>query len=322
MKQKLLLSFLFVSLLLGGLIFAKQQQQVKQNEDRLKISTSFYPLYFFAKEIAGEQALVVNLTKGGVDAHDFEPSVKDLQQINDSQLLILNGVGFEAWFEKFSAQVSGQVQVLNTATELAYLSGAGDEHDEDEHEGENEHEEDGHEHGDIDPHVWLDPVLAQGQVRAIAAKMIELDQNNAATYRQNKERLLQELEKLNQEFEQGLASCQQNSIVSSHMAFAYQAKRYGFEQIAITGLNPEEEPSSAKLAEISRLAKNLGIKYIFFENLLSPKLAETIAEEVGAQTLVAHPLENLTSAEEAAGANYFSVQRQNLTNLRQAMNCQ
>jgi len=307
-------------LLTGGLIFA-QKQQPKEMDNRLKISTSFYPLYFFAKEIAGEQALVVNLTKGGVDAHDFEPSVKDLQEVNNSQLLILNGVGFEAWFEKFSSQLGEQVQVLNTATELAYLSGAEDEHadEEEDHEEEGEGED---EHGGIDPHVWLDPVLAQGQVKAIAAKMIELDQNNASFYRQNEQKLIQGLEQLNQEFEQGLASCQQRSIVTSHMAFAYQAKRYGFEQIAIQGLNPEEEPSPAKLAEVSRLANELGIEYIFFENLLSPKLAETIAAEVGAKTLVSHPLENLTQAEEAAGANYFSVQRQNLANLRQAMNCQ
>ncbi len=313
MSKKIFALILFL-VLLAALLFVSKQPERNSSTEKLQISTSFYPLYFFTSQIVGEQAVVLNLSRAGVDPHDFEPSISDLRSISNSQLLVINGLGFEAWLEKFADQLGEQVTILATAPDLAYLDGNNHYHEKDDHEEEEEHEE-------KDPHVWLDPVLARKQVELISAKLIELDSDNATYYRNNTEELLGKLDQLDTEFKQGLVSCRQRNVVTAHAAFAYLAARYKLTQIAIQGLSHEEEPTPAKLAEVSHLAKTQDIKYIFFENLLSPKLAETIATEVGAATLIFHPLENLTLAEEKSGADYFSLQRQNLTNLRLALQC-
>ena len=317
-----LIAFIF---LVGSGIWLYTNHKPLQKEaetNNLFITTSFYPLYFLTKEIAGEKAEVINLTKTGGEPHDYEPSTKDIMSIENSQLLIVNGAFFESWLDKFSDEInSKQTKVLKVAEGLASLKGVGHDHGEENHEEEN-HEEEDHEEEQTDPHVWLDPVLVQTQVNIITAKLKEIDASNTNYYEQNQQKLISELQKLDQEFIQGLSACKQHKIVTSHAAFAYLAKRYGFEQIAIQGLNPDEDPSPAKIAATAELARENKINYIFFETLVSPKIAQTIAAEVGAKTLVFNPLEGLTPEDEVSGKNYFSIQRENLANLRLALNCQ
>lgn len=294
---------------------AKKIEPSKLSENKLQIATSFYPLYFFTKEITKDKAEVINLTKTGGEPHDFEPSPKDILTIEQSQLLIVNGAFFESWLDKFSDEINQkEVRVLKVAENLATLKG------EDPHEDEKE--EDEGEKKAVDPHVWLDPVLAQIQVAMISQELQSMDPANAAFYEQNSKALIQNLENLNQEFIGKLQNCQNQEIITAHAAFAYMAKRYDFEQIAIQGLNPDEDPSPAKIAELSNLAKSKNINYIFFETLLSPKIAQTIAQEIGAQTLVFNPLEGLTREEEESGQDYFTIQRENLNSLSLALNCQ
>lgn len=279
------------------------QNQTKQN--KIVITTSFYPLYFFAKEIVGDKAEVVNLTKAGIEPHDFEPSTKDLQIIENSQLLLVNGALFEGWLDKFSTQlINSQVEVLRVAENLSDLQV--------ENNGQKK----------TDPHIWLDPVLAIEQIKMISSKLQSIDPKNGSFYEQSGQQLIAELQELDQEFKDSLTHCQKDKIITSHAAFAYLARRYGFEQIAIQGLNPDEEPSPSKIAATTKLARELGINYIFFETLVSPKIAQTIAAEVGAKTLVFNPLEGLTPEEEMSGKNYFSIQRENLVNLSLALSCQ
>lgn len=308
MKKLLHIFILAIALILViALKFtSSDKKNMELSEKKVLISTSFYPLYFFTSQIAGEKMLVNSLTKADVDSHDFEPSTNDLRDISESKLLIMNGLGFESWMEKLANELSDRPEILKTSENLAYLRSEDEEDD----------------RGKFDPHVWLDPVLAKEQVKLITSKITEIDPENAFYYLEREEKLLEELEKLNLAFAQGLANCSQRNVITSHAAFAYLAERYDFKQIAIQGLNPEEEPSPAKLAELSRLAKEMEVEYIFFENLLNPKLAETLAREVGAKTLIFHPLESLTLTEENSGANYFNIQYQNLKNLRTAMNCQ
>lgn len=293
---------------------AKKIEPSKLSENKLQITTSFYPLYFFTKTIAQDRAEVINLTKTGGEPHDFEPSPRDILAIEQSQLLIVNGAFFESWLDKFSDEINQkEVKVLKAAENLATLKG------EDTHEDE---EEEGGEGETVDPHIWLDPVLAQSQVAMISQELQSVDPANAAFYEQNSKNLIQELEGLHQEFTSKLQNCQNQEIITAHAAFAYMAKRYGFEQIAIQGLNPDEDPSPAKIAELSNLAKSKNINYIFFETLLSPKIAQTIAQEIGAQTLVFNPLEGLTREEEESGQDYFTIQRENLNSLSLALDCQ
>jgi len=312
--KKTLIILAVIFLFTMAWIYQKNQIKVEtnSNETKLQISTSFYPLYFFTKEITKDKAEVINLTKTGGEPHDFEPSPRDILAIEQSQLLIVNGAFFENWLDKFSNELNQkEVKVLKVAENLATLKS------EDDHEGEvSENEE------TVDPHIWLDPVLAQKQVTMIKQELQSIDPANAAFYETNSQTLIQNLEILHQEFIGKLQNCQNQEIITSHAAFAYMAKRYNFEQIAIQGLNPDEDPSPAKIAELSNLAKSKNINYIFFETLLSPKIARTIAEEIGAQTLVFNPLEGLTSEEEENSQDYFTIQRDNLNNLSLALNCQ
>ncbi|MHB1464867.1 MAG: metal ABC transporter solute-binding protein, Zn/Mn family, partial [Thermoleophilia bacterium] len=172
-----------------------------------------------------------------------------------------------------------------------------------------------------DPHVWLDPVLAQREVDNIRDGLIRADPKDRSVYEQNAAAYNQKLAGLDGAFRSGLASCARRDIVTSHQAFTYLGKRYGLDVMAISGLSPDEEPPPQKLAEVAQFARQHNIHYIFFERLVNPKLSQTIATEVGAQTLVFDPLEGLTQQEAGRGEDYLSVQRENLANLRRAMEC-
>ncbi len=296
--QKMSLKFLPLILFVvftAWIITSKKPDSVTSpisKEDKITITASFYPLYFFSKEITGDRAEVINLTKAGSEPHDFEPSTKDIRNIENSKLLIVNGNTFESWLPQFGEQISQEnTQILKV--------------------GESP-----------DPHLWLDPVLAQNQVEMINAKLQEIDPTNATFYQTNSKMLIQKLAELDSEFRTGLSKCEKNKIITSHGAFAYLAQRYNLRQVSIQGLNPDGDPSPAKIAETAKLAKENGINYIFFETLVSPKIAETIAKEIGAKTLVLNPIEGLNETEEQNGQDYFSIQRSNLANLRLALNCQ
>jgi zinc transport system substrate-binding protein len=277
---------------------------MKTSDKKIHVTASFYPLYFFASQIGGDKASVVNITPAGAEPHDYEPSTGDLATIEKSDILIMNGGILETWGDKVKDELKNKKTTVVVAGE-GLMSQQIDE-----------------ENGKmLDPHVWLDPVLAKSEVQKIVAAFQQADPINAPYYQSNASRLEAELDRLNQEFQQGLSSCKQKNIVTSHAAFGYVASRYHLEQVALTGLSPDEEPTPQKLAEIATFAKTHQVTYIFFETLISPRLAETIAKEVGAKTLVFDPLEGLSKDDEVAGKNYLSIQRENLQNLRIALEC-
>jgi zinc transport system substrate-binding protein len=188
---------------------------------------------------------------------------------------------------------------------------------------EHDHEEDGHGHADgaFDPHIWLDPLMAAEQVTLIGEALAEADPAGAAAYRSRSSQYAGRLKQLHEEFSKGLTNCGTRDLVVAHDAFSYLAKRYSLNIIAVTGVFSGEEPSPKRIAEVARLAREKSIRYIFFEPLASPKIAETIARETGAEVLELNPLESLTKEEEAAGKDYISVMRANLANMRKALKC-
>ncbi|NBS41604.1 ABC transporter substrate-binding protein, partial [bacterium] len=174
----------------------------------------------------------------------------------------------------------------------------------------------------FDPHFWLDPKLAKAEIALIRDTLMDADPANAKAYAANAAAYTETLAKIDAAYETGLSACKNPTVVTSHAALAYVAKEYGFDVISIAGLSPDEEPSAGRLAEIAAMVKAKKIGYIYFETLVSPKLAQTIAEEVGAQTLVFNPLEGLTEEETAAGKTYVSVMEENLANLKTGMMCE
>jgi zinc transport system substrate-binding protein len=274
---------------------------------KIKVAASFYPLADFTKNIGGDLVEVINITPAGTEPHDFEPSAKDISQIYNSDLLVFNGNGVDNWAEKISPDIKSKgIEVLKMSDHLDSLV-------------KNFEDKEG---GQYDPHFWLDPVNVQTETRQIAEALVKIDPMHKDEYNKNTINFLNKLQELDAEYKNGLSICSLKTIVTSHNAFNYLAARYGLNTMYILGLSPEEEPSAQTIAQVAKDAKNKGIKYIFFETLVSPKLSETIAKEIGAKTLELNPIEGLNQDDIAAGKNYISEMKQNLNNLRLALECQ
>jgi zinc transport system substrate-binding protein len=275
--------------------------------DRTTVVAGFYPLAYAAERIGQESVEVRNLTPVGAEPHDLELSPGDVEDVRDADVVLYLGAGFQPALEDAAEGAAGQaVDVLEGMRLLEGSAGH-----EDEHAGEEEggHEEE--EHG-LDPHVWLDPVLYAGVVERIGDVLGRPEEAQS---------LAVELHTLDEELSAGLADCDRRVLVTSHEAFGYLAARYGLEQIAVTGLSPEAEPLPRDLEKVVELVRESGATTIFFETLLSPELAETVARETGAQTAALNPLEGLTSDEASSGEDYFSIMRRNLASLRDALGC-
>lgn len=304
MKRNTVLGVI-VLLFVGFWVYSASQRSPQRRSDKLIVNTSFYPLYFFAGEIGKDKADVLNITPAGAEPHDYEPTAQAIARIEGSDMLVLNGAHLETWGDNIRENLQGKkVHIVVTGDDLA----------------DREVEEE----GEIiqDPHVWLSPRLAKKQAMAILQGYIAVDPKHANYYTENANKLTAQLDSLDEQYRQSLAHCARNDIITSHAAFGYIAQDYGLNQVTITGISPDEEPSSKRLAEVATFARKNNVRYIFFESLVSPKLAETIAIEVGAQTLVLDPLEGLSEQDMKAGRNYVTIMEENLAHLRTALECQ
>lgn len=282
----------------------QQSTEALPNNKKLEVVASFYPLAFLAGEIGGQKAIVSNLTPAGAEPHEYEPTPQDMMNIEKSRLIILNGAGLEVWGDALKKNMDSSHTVLVVASE-----GLGTE----------QMMEDGE--AVTDPHVWLAPVLVIKMTEKIAEGFASADPANKEYYENNAAKLQKRLHDLDVAYMKGLADCKSRKIVTSHAAFGYLAAAYGLEQVSIAGISPDAEPSAKALTNVASFARENGVKYIFFESLVSPKLAETIAQEIGAETLVLNPLEGLTDEEVVQGKDYFTEMMTNLTHLETALQC-
>lgn len=299
-----------------------------QTEQKLKVVTSFYPMYEFSKQVGGEHADVVALVPGGMEPHDWEPSAKDMALISDADIFVYNGI-VEEWVDKAIESISNEQRIVVEASHgITLMEGEAHKHDEEEEEGHEEeaHGEEAHvvedehseEHG-LDPHVWLSPVLAQKEVNTILEAFVKADPANEAEYKKNADAYIAKLQELDEAFKSGLKDVKSKQFVTQHAAFGYLAKEYGLKQVAIAGLSPEQEPTPAKMVDIVKFAKENHVTTIFFETLVDPKVAETVAKEIGATTDVLNPLEGLTEEETNNKMDYISVMKKNLEGLIKAL---
>jgi len=294
-------------------IFVFWRLEAPQNSSGIHgtVTTSFYPIYEFTSRVAGSDISVINISGNNVSPHDYEPSAQDIIRIEKSCLLIFNGAGLDPWAERLTHDLEEKgVSVLELASHVTLLDATGHE------EGEE------HEHGDKDPHFWVDPVNAKQEVIAIRDALIRIDPEHESGYTQRAADYLEELQALDQDIRDGLSACEKDTIVVSHNAFQYFAQRYGIQTLSLAGLSPTNEPSVQQLTEITDTVRKLGIQYIFFETLVSSRLSDILASEVGATTLVLDPVAGISEAEQARGASYISVMQKNLSNIQQALQCQ
>jgi zinc transport system substrate-binding protein len=266
------------------------------------VMATFYPLQFFTQRIAGSELSVGSVVKPGSEPHDYEPTPRDLDQIVHAKVLVVEGAGFESWLETAQKQAPGTALVTASA-------GIGLHDNPDEEERSNL---------PSDPHTWMDPVLAQQMAANIETGLAAAYPDHATQIHANAAALRGDLQGLDIRYREGLAHCKAPFAITSHAAFGYMAARYNFTQVPVSGLDPEAEPSPADVQRAVDTAKEHNITVIFFEDSLSPKVAETIAREAGpgVTTAVLSPIEFAPQ-----GKDYFSIMHDDLAALRDGMKC-
>jgi len=285
-------------------LIIKHKNSVLVSSDKIQVTASFYPLYYFASQIGGDKINVTNVTPAGAEPHDYEPTPIDVATIENSKLLILQGTGLEAWGDDIKKNLDPNHTIVVTVgqelmTQKVVEDGA----------------------TITDPHTWLSPPLASVMADKILAGFITVDPTNTTYYQANEAKLKNDLATLDTEYKNALVNCASKDIVTSHAAFGYLSTTYGLHQVPISGLSPDAEPSPKQLADVADFVKKNKVQYIFFESLVSPKLSETIARETGTKTMVLDPIEGITQEDLAKGDNYFTVMRRNLKNLETVLQC-
>ena len=263
---------------------------------RLSVLASFYPLQFVAQQVGGDRIDVTSLTPPGAEPHDLELSPAQVVRVGSANLVVYLSAFQPAVDDAVAAAAPAHVVDAAKLTTLMPLAGAS---------------------GTIDPHFWLDPSRMPAVARAVADQLSIVDPAGAATYAANAAALTARFGVLDAAYKSGLATCTDRTFVTSHAAFGYLAARYELEQVGISGLDPEAEPSPDRLAQVGRLVKARGIRTIFFETLVSPKVAETLAADLGVDARVLDPLEGVADPSK----DYFSVAEANLSALKMALSC-
>lgn len=290
------------------------------DDGKLRVVAGFYPLAEAAGLVGGDRVVVQNLTPAGSEPHDLELAPDQVEDLEDADLVITLGRGFQPAVEQVAGRRGGATLELLDVLPVPQGEVADGHADEEDHaeDGGDEH---GDEEGALDPHVWLDPALHAAAVEAIAEALTELDPDGAEVFAAGAAAFTAELEELDAEFQEALTGCERSTIVVSHEAFGWLTARYGLDQEGIAGLSPEAEPDPARLAALTDLVEAEGITTVFTEALVSPRVSETLAREAGVETAVLDPLEGLTDEQVAAGATYTSVMRENLATLTEALGC-
>ena len=274
------------------------------------VMASFYPLQFVAEQVGGDRVTVRSLTPPGAEPHDVELSPAQVSRIDQADLVVYLS-GFQAAVDDAVAQTS-PAHVVDAANDTTLMTPA-EEHGHE--EGADEGEE--HDHGALDPHFWLDPSRMPSVVDDVAKELSAIDPAGASAYAANAAALNQRFDDLDATFDTGLTTCETRTFVTSHEAFGYLADRYDLEQVGISGIDPEAEPSPARLAAVEKIVREQHVSTIFFESLVSPKVSETLADDLGIQSAVLDPIEGLADPAD----DYFSIAERNLDALRMALSC-
>ncbi|MEU6988145.1 metal ABC transporter substrate-binding protein [Streptomyces sp. NPDC046324] len=286
---------------------------------KLSVVASFYPMQYLAEQIGGAHVSVETLTAPGVEPHDLELKPRQIGSLGDADyILYLKGV--QPAVDEAIKQ-AGVQHTVDAAT-LTKLEAHGTEGGHDHGAEEHGHEEEGHDHGHeseagADPHIWLDPVKYAEVAKGVGASLEKADPDHAADYKKNTDALVKKLGDLDTAFETGLKNTTTKTFITTHSAFGYLAERYGLDQEGITGLDPESDPSPARVQELQSIAKQEKVSTVFFETLASDRTAKTLAKDTGLKTDVLDPLEGIT--DRSKGDDYIEVMQSNLTALKKAL---
>jgi zinc transport system substrate-binding protein len=281
----------------------------------LQVVTTLFPLYDFARTIAGDKAQVTMLLPPGVEPHTFEPKPEDMIRISRAGLFIYTSKYMEPWAEKIITGIENKtLQVVNAGERVSYRAGSG-------------HDEHGHNPGEagqkgMDPHVWLDFANASLMVDAILDGFLAADPNNGDVYRKNAAALKTSLAALDGQYRTALSSCATRKLLhGGHYTFGYLAHHYGLEYTALSGVSSDSEPSAERMVALVRDIKASGTTYLFAEELLSPRVSETLAQEAGVGVLMLHGAHNLSRDDLARNVSFFDLMERNLEQLKKGLQC-
>ena len=270
------------------------------NHSRLKIVASFYPIYEFVKRVGGNNVNITTLIPIGVEPHNFEPTIQQIQNAESADLIIYNGAGLEKWIDKIDSKSK-----VDASQGLNFLKG-----------------NDSESAGTYDPHVWLDPVLAEKEVENIRDALVKVDPANSQYYQSNANKFIAELNNLDNKIKTELTTCDKKDFIAFHNAFTYFANRYGLNQHSILGVTPEGEILPQRLQEIIQTARDLGLNIIYSEDLVDPRSAEVIAQEIpNGKVLILSPIEGINADEQKAGIGYLDKMNEDIDNLKIGLQC-
>jgi zinc transport system substrate-binding protein len=308
MRRALLFAALCAAVIALAAVSCRRQEPQAPQEKRLTIVTSLFPLYDFARAIGKENAAVTLLLPPGVESHSFEPRPGDILKINSADLFIYTGAAMEPWVADILRGIENKkLMVIDASAGISLLRESPDS---------------GDEHRGTDPHIWLDFSNAQHMADTICGGMSEKDPLHRKFYEDNARAFTAQLAALDREYRETIASCKLRVIIhGGHFAFGYLAKRYHLEYRAAYGFSPDAEPTPRRIYELSEYMKRAGIRCIFYEELLNPRVAETIARETGAELLQLSAAHNLTRKDMEQGVTFIDIMEQNLKNLSRGLEC-
>jgi zinc transport system substrate-binding protein len=270
------------------------------NHSRLKIIASFYPIYEFVKRVGGNNVNITTLIPIGVEPHNFEPTIQQIQNAESADLIIYNGAGLEKWIDKIDSKSK-----VDASQGLNFLKG-----------------NDSESAGTYDPHVWLDPVLAEKEIENIRDALVKVDPDNSQYYQSNADKFIAELNNLDNKIKTELTTCDKKDFIAFHNAFTYFANRYGLNQHSILGITPEGEILPQRLQEVIQTARDLGLNIIYSEDLVDPRSADVIAQEIpNGKVLILSPIEGINADEQKAGIGYLDKMNEDMDNLKIGLQC-
>ncbi|MEU0671523.1 metal ABC transporter substrate-binding protein [Streptomyces sp. NPDC006172] len=296
---------------LTALTACSGQSAAAGNTDKFDVVASFYPMAFLAERIGGGHVHVSSLTEPGQEPHDLEISAKQRVQVEQADaVLYLKNLQPSVDDTVAQSEVKTKIDAAKLTTLEQHGSEVGG------HAAEHDHGH-GEEEAGLDPHIWLDPVRYAEVAKGVGTAFEKADPGHAADYKKNTAALVSELDALNTQFKTGLANTRTRVFITTHAAFGYLAERYGLTEEAISGLDPESEPSAARIRALEKMAKADGVSTVFYETLVSDKTAKTVAKDAGLKTDVLDPIEGITA--KSRGKDYFAVQEANLKALQTAL---
>jgi zinc transport system substrate-binding protein len=276
----------------------ENSKNVSNSSHKLVVISSILPIDEFVKKVGGEMIESSLIIPAGIEPHEFDPTINQIQTISSAEVLVYNGLGIENWLTKIDPphKIDASNGLNASYSDRRNMT--------------------------LDPHVWLDPMLAKKQVENIRNGLISIDPSNKDTYNSNAKSFLAELDELDRSIRSELESCKKKDFISFHNSFSYFAKRYGLTQHSISESGPEAEVTPARLAEVINVAKNLGINVIYTEELMDPRYAQVIAQEIpNGKVLILSPIEGLTKEEQNAGIGYIDKMHEDIKNLSMGLEC-